>query len=382
MRKQSMIGLLAMLALFVSTFFLAGCFGPTKVTTVTVQEKEMPVKVDNDASIAALNKVTVNPTVSGNITNMAVKVGDTVQQGQVIAQVDTAQLQQQLEALLQQLSSAQAQTTVVATPAQTTVVPGAVSSADVERARQMLNNGIITEKEFQTIQARSQASTVTTGGGYVTTGSGSGANVAALQAQIAQVQAQIAQSQIVAPIAGTITQIYNADRKVAVAGRPFAMIQQLSPVVASLSIPQSFAKALASPEAKKNMKVYLKVDKKDYPGQLTYVDTTSPAGTPAVLLKATFNNPGNVIKIGESYTLVIETGVKAPALVIPKDAVHENKDGKFVYVVTADNTVDVRVVDVGEDVDGYVTVMNGLKKGEQIITSKGSFELGESVKVE
>lgn len=146
MRKQSMIGLLAMLALFVSTFFLAGCFGPTKVTTVTVQEKEMPVKVDNDASIAALNKVTVNPTVSGNITNMAVKVGDTVQQGQVIAQVDTAQLQQQLEALLQQLSSAQAQTTVVATPAQTTVVPGAVSSADVERARQMLNNGIITEK--------------------------------------------------------------------------------------------------------------------------------------------------------------------------------------------------------------------------------------------
>ena len=58
------------------------------------------------------------------------------------------------------------------------------------------------------------------------------------------------------------------------------------------------------------------------------------------------------------------------------------KDGKYVYVLTANNTVDVRVVEVGDEQDGYVSIMTGLNEGEQVITTKGTFELGEKVKVQ
>lgn len=42
-------------------------------------------------------------------------------------------------------------------------------------------------------------------------------------------------------------------------------------------------------------------------------------------------------------------------LVVPAAAVRENQDGKYVYVLTADNTVDVRVVEVGDE-QGWVCV--------------------------
>lgn len=358
---------------------VAGCFGPTKVTTTTVETREMPVKISNDASVAALNKVTIEPTVSGQVATMTVKVGDAVQQGQVVAILDTSTLQTQLNQLIQELSERQQGQSVQALPQETTIVPGAVSAADVARAREMMAAGVITEKEYETIVARSQATTVTSGGGYVSTGS---ADTAGIQAAIAQVQAQMAQAQIVASMAGRVAAIYNEDRKVAIAGRPFMLIQQNSPVVASLSIPQGFALKLADPANKGKIKVYLKIDNKEIPGELTYVDTNSPAGTPSVLVKATFTNADNAISPGEFYTLVIESDVTAPVLAVPADAVRENKDGHYVYVITADNTVDVRVVEVSETVDGYTAITSGLNRGEKIITSKGNYELGEQVTAE
>ena len=100
-----------------------------------------------------------------------------------------------------------------------------------------------------------------------------------------------------------------------------------------------------------------------------------------MLVKASFNNEQGFIKPGEFYTLLIESNVNASMLSIPKSVVHENQDGKYVYVVTKDNTVDVRVIETGETVDEYTAILSGLNEGEQVITTFGVFELGEKVEV-
>lgn len=373
--KHKYLQRLGMVTVMVAAVLTAGCFGPKKVAVTEATQRDLPVRISSDANVTALNKATIEPATSGQVATLAVKVGDDVKQGQVVATLDTSSLQEQLNTLLTKIKE-QATATVHAAPQTTTVVPGAVSQADVERAREMMANGIITEKEYATIASRAQTTTVTSGGGYVTT---PGADTSSLQAAIAQVQAQIAQAQIVAPINGKVTAIYNEDRKVAIAGKPFMMIQETSPVVATLTIPQGFAMALASPEGKASVKVRLKVDDKELPGEITYINTNAPAGSPGVLLKATFQNTDNIIKPGEFYTLVIESDVKASVLALPEKAVHEGKDGKYVYVVTADDTVDVRVVETGEKADGFIVIMNGLSAGEKVITSKGSFQLGEKI---
>ena len=159
------------------------------------------------------------------------------------------------------------------------------------------------------------------------------------------------------------------------------MIQQTTPMVASLSIPRDAAMKLGTPEAKNGMKVLLKVAEQELPGELTYVDITQPETVPSVLVKATFNNDKGLIKAGEFYTLVIESNVKAKMLTVPSKAVRENSDGKHVYVLTENNTVDVRVVEVGITEGDDVAIISGLNAGDKVITTDGTFVLGESVKL-
>ena len=372
MKLNRFYSVVAMLGVVMMALAIAGC-GTKTVSVADVTYKDMPLQIHNDANVTALNKATVTPTLTGQVA-YAVKVGDQVQQGQTLATVDTSALQQQLASLQGQLAQAQAQSYATSV---TTTTAASVDSAQLAQARKMREAGMITQKEYDRIVERSQpqTTTVTTGGG------GGGANVAAIEAQIAQVSAQMAASTIVAPMAGTVTAIYNEDRQMAIADRPFMMIQQTTPMVASLSIPRDAAMKLGTPEAKKGIKVLLKVGDQELPGELTYVDVTQPENVPSVLVKATFNNDKGLIKAGEFYTLVIESNVKAKMLTVPSKAVRENSDGKYVYVLTENNTVDVRVVEVGITEDDDVAIISGLNAGDKVITTDGTFVLGESVKL-
>ena len=373
MKINRLCSVIAMLSVMIMALAIAGC-GTKTVSVADVTYKDMPLQIHNDANVTALNKATVTPTLTGQVV-YAVKVGDQVQQGQTLATVDTSALQQQLASLQGQLAQAQSQSYAISVTT-TTTTAASVDSAQLAQARKMREAGMITQKEYDRIVERSQPQTTT-----VTTGGGGGANVAAIEAQIAQVSAQMAASVIVAPIAGTVTAIYNEDRQMAIADRPFMMIQQTTPMVASLSIPRDAAMKLGTPEAKNGMKVLLKVAEQELPGELTYVDITQPETVPSVLVKATFNNDKGLIKAGEFYTLVIESNVKAKMLTVPSKAVRENSDGKYVYVLTENNTVDVRVVEVGITEGDDVAIISGLNAGDKVITTDGTFVLGESVKL-
>ena len=372
MKLKRIYSVVAMLGVVMMALAIAGC-GTKTVSVADVTYKDMPLQIHNDANVTALNKATVTPTLTGQVA-YAVKVGDQVQQGQVLATVDTSALQQQLASLQGQLAQASAQSYATSV---TTTTAASVDSAQLAQAQKMREAGMITQKEYDRIVERSQpqTTTVTTGGG------GGGANTAAIEAQIAQVSAQMAASTIVAPIAGTVTAIYNEDRPMAIADRPFMMIQQSTPMVASLSIPRDAAMKLGTPDAKKGIKVLLKVGDQELPGELTYVDVTQPENVPSVLVKATFNNDKGLIKAGEFYTLIIESDIKAKMLTVPSKAVRENQDGKYVYVLTENNTVDVRVIEVGTTVDDDIAIISGLNEGDKVITTDGTFELGESVKL-
>jgi len=371
MQINRFCSVIAILGVMIMTLAIAGC-GTKTVSVAEVTYKDMPLQIHNDANVTALNKATITPTLTGQVV-YAVKVGDQVQQGQTVATVDTSALQQQLASLQGQLAQAQSQSYASAV---TTTTAASIDSTQLEQAQRMREAGIITQKEYDRILERSQPQTTT-----VTTGGGGGINTAAIEAQIAQVSAQMAASTIVAPIAGTVTSIYNEDRQMAIADRPFMMIQQSTPMVASLSIPRDAAMKLGTPEAKNGMKVLLKVGDQELPGELTYVDITQPENVPSVLVKATFNNEKGLIKAGEFYTLVIESNVKAKMLTVPTKAVRENQDGKYVYVLTENNTVDVRVVEVGITEGDDVAIISGLNEGDKVITTDGTFELGESVKL-
>lgn len=345
---------------------------PTKVQVEQPVERQMPVRISHEANITALHKASIESPVSGSVSAFTVKVGDTVKAGQVLALIDTTSLQQQLQMLLGQLQEARSRAAQHSTS--TTVVGGSVSSGDVERARHMRDAGIITSREYETIAARAQSSVVS----VPSNAGGSAVDTSGIEAAIAKVQAQMAAAQIVSPMDGKVAAIYNEDRKIAIEGKPLILVQQDSPVIATLSVPQSFGAILNQPNQTGAIQVYLEVDGKQIPGQITYVGVENG---PSTTVKATFTVEAGVITIGEFYTLVIETNAEAPALTLPKDVIRSGDDGSFVYVLTDDNTIDIRTIEVGLETDGYVTILDGLQATDRVVTTKGTFELGESVRL-
>ena len=215
--------------------------------------------------------------------------------------------------------------------------------------------------------------------------------LASLQGQLAQAQAQSYATSVTTTTAasvdsGQLAQAQKMREAGMITQKEYDRIversqPQSTPMVASLSIPRDAAMKLGTPDAKKGIKVLLKVGDQELPGELTYVDVTQPENMPSVLVKATFNNDKGLIKAGEFYTLIIESDIKAKMLTVPSKAVRENQDGKYVYVLTENNTVDVRVVEVGMTEDDDVAIISGLNEGDKVITTDGNFELGESVKL-
>ena len=343
---------------------------PKTVQVVNPVERQMPVRISHEANITALHKASVEPTVSGTVSTFTVKAGDMVKVGQVLAMIDTTSLQQQLQSLLGQLQEARSRAPQQNTS--TTVVGGSVSSADVERARYMRDVGIITNREFESIAARAQSQVVIVPS-YT---GGSGVDTSGIEAAIAKLQAQMAAAQILSPMEGKVAAIYNEDRKIAIEGKPLLLIQQDSPVVATLSVPQSFGAILKQPNVTGGVQVYLDINGQQVPGQITFVGTESG---PSITVKATFNVQPGQVTIGEFYTLVIETKAEAPALTLPMEVIHDGENGKFVYVVTENNTIDIRTIETGLEMDGVVTILDGLYPEDRVVKNKGNYELGESV---
>ena len=59
---------------------------------------------------------------------------------------------------------------------------------------------------------------------------------------------------------------------------------------------------------------------------------------------------------------------QANAVVVPTPAIQPGQNGDFVFVVKADQTVELRPVVVGAGREGETVVQSGLKPGETVVT--------------
>ena len=70
-----------------------------------------------------------------------------------------------------------------------------------------------------------------------------------------------------------------------------------------------------------------------------------------------------------------------PAKLVPLHAVKINQQGSYVYVIGADDTVELRPIVVGEEFDGKAVVRKGLNSGERVVI-EGHLRLAPGSKVE
>lgn len=193
------------------------------------------------------------------------------------------------------------------------------------------------------------------------------------KAQLAQAEAIVAKKTIRAPFTGilgisaiSLGQYLNTGDKV-------ITLQSLDPIYVDFSLPQQ---ALAS--LKVGQEITLKIDtyKENFVGKVTSMDPKIDASTRNIQIEATVANPSLKLYPGMFGEVDVYTDAPQRRLTLPKTAISFNPFGEIVYVITETGkdkagkpilSVQQKFVSVGENRGDQITILKGLKEGDQVV---------------
>jgi membrane fusion protein (multidrug efflux system) len=115
-------------------------------------------------------------------------------------------------------------------------------------------------------------------------------------------------------------------------------------------------------------------------GHIVFADRQVDSQTGTIRIVAAFANPGNLLRPGQFGRIRAQTGVLHGALLIPQRAVSELQGKYQVAVVTSDNKIQVRAVEVGAREGESWIIKSGLQEGEHVV-SEGAAKVRDGMPV-
>ena len=119
---------------------------------------------------------------------------------------------------------------------------------------------------------------------------------------------------------------------------------------------------------------------KTFKGHLAYIYPYAEAKTRTIKVRLVFDNLDLLLKPEMFAEVIIYTSKKVNAVVIPAEAVIRSGARNQVFVVRAPGKFEPRLVTLGLASNGKVAVMEGLKTGEEVVTS-GQFLIDSESKL-
>ncbi len=322
--------------------FMADMPVPVKVTAARSQQIEVILRALG--TVTAYNTVTVRSRVSGELVKVAFQEGQTVKAGDLLAQVDPRQFQVALD---------QAQGTLQQNLAQLEN-----ARRDLQRYQALFKQDSIAKQQLDT-----QAALVRQYEGTIKSN----------RAAVDDAKLQLDYSRITAPIGGRLglRQVDQGNLVSSSDTNGVVVITQTQPISVLFTLPETqLPQVLAQLRAGSTLRVeaYDRADTTRLAtGQLETVDNQIDITTGTVKLKARFDNADQSLFPNQfvNARLLVETRSQVTA--IPTAAVQQGSAGSFVFVAKADNTVEVRQVELGPVNGDWVAVNKGMQPGENVV---------------
>jgi membrane fusion protein (multidrug efflux system) len=196
------------------------------------------------------------------------------------------------------------------------------------------------------------------------------------EAQVAQQQALVDYKSIKAPFSGRLG-IRQVDLgQFLAAGTTVVTLQQLDPIYVDFFLPEQ---ALA--QIKVGQHVAAKIDA--YPGHafdgaISAINSLVDIATRNVQIRATFNNPDSRLLPGMFATVEIDVGSAQRLVTLPQTAIAYNSYGNIVFLVEEKGTdaagkprlvARQTFVTTGETRGDQVSILNGVKEGDTVVTA-------------
>jgi membrane fusion protein, multidrug efflux system len=309
----------------------------------SVQKRDVPFYLTGLGSVTAFNTVTVHTRVDGEIMRVLFQEGQFVHKGDLLIEIDPRPYQVALEQAEGQLAKDQA--------AQQD------AKVDLGRYQQLWEAGVIPRQQLDSQQA--------------TVGQYDGA-IKSDQAAIDNQKLQLTYSRITSPIDGRVgLRLVDPGNIVhATDTNGMIVITQVQPIAVIFTLPEDVLPQVVAQMRGRELTVeaYSRDnDAKIAEGRLLTIDNQIDPTTGTVKLKAQFENRDLSLWPNQFVNARLLLSSRQNAIVIPSAAIQNGAQGPFVYVVGADNRVQVRSLEV-DFAEGNISVIReGLKPAEQVV---------------
>ena len=327
------------------------------VAAAFAERRDFPIFLTGLGAVQAYNLVTVKVRVDGHLDKVAFVEGQTVSEGEVLAQIDPRPFQ----ALL-----AQARAAKTRDQAQL-----ANAKLDLERTKTLIL------REFATRQlADTQRALVAQ----------LEAAVQSDQAAIDNAEVQLGYTTIVSPIAGrTGMRLVDTGNIVRTTDtNALVVITQVQPISVVFTLPQDVLGEVVREMSRGSLKVF--AHNRDGAtqlgeGVLVLIDNQVDPATGTIRLKATFENKDNALWPGQFVNVRLLLRTRPEVVTVPAQAVQQGQIGPFAYVIKSDQSVEQRTVKVGYSREGTSLIEEGLKPGDQVVV-EGQYKLRPGARVQ
>ncbi len=272
---------------------------------------------------------TVKSKVSGDVLTIAVREGQTVRAGEVLARIETADLEARLVDRVGALEAARAQLALAEKTRQTNLT--------------LLKQSFISQNAFDNSE--------------------SGYNVAKGSVKSAEAQVQIARNAlrdavVAAPIGGIVAKRHVQPGEKVAFDTPIVTVMDLRDLELQAMVPAVDVAELAA-----GMPVELTVDGFDrrFTGRIERINPSTEAGTRAILVYVNLPNPESALKAGMFASGRIALATAAPVPTLPATAVRTEGGQAYVWAIE-DNKLVRRGVVLGrrDDEAGVVEIKTAL----------------------
>lgn len=308
----------------------------THVEATEVGEESVEQSIKAVGTLLSNESVEIKTEIEGRLASIAFKDGQEVKAKDPLFILDDS---------VQQAELAKAKANVV------------LATNNVNRARALAKNGFTSKVGLEESQAE--------------------LNLARANVQLAE--ANLEKTVIRAPFDGVV-----GIRKVSIGDIvtpqvTLVTIDQYSPIKVEFSVPERYLRNL-----KVESVVMLKSETlgdKEVPATISAIDSRVGEASRGIRVQALSENTDHALFPGQFVTISMKLAAALPLPVIPDQALITNADETFVYVVEGDKAKK-RVVKVGHRKEDKAVIVEGLNKGEKVITAgQQKISDGASVKV-
>ncbi|SKB42679.1 efflux RND transporter periplasmic adaptor subunit [Dyadobacter psychrophilus] len=331
---------------------------------LTITQRTITLNSEFPATIEGQQDIEIRPKIDGFIEKIFVDEGATVKNGQALFKINAPQYEQEVRTAQANIRIAEADVNA--------------AQMGVNKVKPLVEKNIISKYELESAQFTLQAKQ---------------AALAQAFAALSNARTNLGYTTIASPANGIVGLIpYKIGSLVnSNTPEPLTTVSNIGNIYAYFSINEkqvlAFSKNTKGNTTKARIATMPSVSLVLANGTVFYekgrITTTSGSintQTGSIRVRATFPNPGSIIRSGSSATVRIPSRLDS-AIVIPQKSTYEIQGKKFVYRVSADGTVKSAEVGVLDNNDGqFFVAQTGLAVGDKIIL-EGVASLREGAKV-